>query len=175
MEGSLPQTLNSDAYGERPNAPLQRSNTYDLSDMSGEVRQTEGPVTALGPYELAVKERMMGIYLAVYVHRDVKALIRGKTICLCELAYQSDASPTLIGTDQGSVTAGLIGGRVGNKGGGSSFVCFIPEYSALTICLAVGVSLDVDGTTFLFINAHLAAHQDKSHARMENLAKIKVR
>jgi hypothetical protein len=36
-----------------------------------------------------------------------------------------------------AVTAGLIGGRVGNKGG-------------------VGISLNIDGTTLLFLNAHLA-------------------
>jgi hypothetical protein len=36
-----------------------------------------------------------------------------------------------------AVAAGLIGGRVGNKGG-------------------VGISLKLAGTTFLFINAHLA-------------------
>ena len=30
-----------------------------------------------GPYELLVKERLMGIYMAVYVHRDVRPLIRG--------------------------------------------------------------------------------------------------
>jgi hypothetical protein len=35
------------------------------------------------------------------------------------------------------VAAGLIGGRVGNKGG-------------------VGISLKLAGTTFLFLNAHLA-------------------
>ena len=33
-----------------------------------------------GPYELAAKERMMGIYLAVYVHRDVRPLIRGECL-----------------------------------------------------------------------------------------------
>lgn len=38
-----------------------------------------------------------------------------------------------------SVTAGLIGGRVGNKGG-------------------VGISLNLNGTTLLFINAHLAGN-----------------
>ena len=32
----------------------------------------------LGPYELACKERMMGIYLAVYIHRDVRPLLRGE-------------------------------------------------------------------------------------------------
>ncbi|KAI0073686.1 hypothetical protein K474DRAFT_170948 [Panus rudis PR-1116 ss-1] len=70
-----------------------------------------------GPYELLVKERMMGLYLAVFVHRDVKNLVRG--------------------TSKSAVTTGLIGGRLGNKGG-------------------VGVSVNVDGTTLLFINAHLA-------------------
>ena len=32
----------------------------------------------MGPYELLVKERLMGIYTAVYVHRDVRSLVRGK-------------------------------------------------------------------------------------------------
>lgn len=39
------------------------------------------------------------------------------------------------------MTAGLIGGRVGNKGG-------------------VGISVNLDGTTLLFINAHLAGEFD---------------
>lgn len=43
----------------------------------------------------------------------------------------------MLGTSKSAVTAGLIGGRVGNKGG-------------------VGISMKVDGTTFLFLNAHLA-------------------
>ena len=54
-----------------------------------------------GPYELAVKERMMGVYLAVYVHRACLPLVRG--------------------SDKHAVAAGLIGGRVGNKGGGTCF------------------------------------------------------
>jgi hypothetical protein len=33
-----------------------------------------------GPYELLVKERLMGIYLAVFVHRDAKHLVRGASI-----------------------------------------------------------------------------------------------
>lgn len=33
-----------------------------------------------GPYEMLVKERMMGIYLAIFVHRDAKHLVRG--VCL---------------------------------------------------------------------------------------------
>ncbi|KAI0784455.1 hypothetical protein C8Q75DRAFT_778933 [Abortiporus biennis] len=89
---------------------------------------------AKGPYELLVKERMMGLYLAVFVNRDVRGLVRE--------------------VSKSAVTAGLIGGRVGNKGG-------------------VGISVNIDGTTFLFINAHLAAHEGKIHHRIANLTKIK--
>ncbi|GLB40612.1 putative inositol polyphosphate phosphatase, catalytic domain homologues [Lyophyllum shimeji] len=88
-----------------------------------------------GPYQLLVKERMMGIYLAIYIHRDVRHLVRG--------------------TSRSAVTAGLIGGRVGNKGG-------------------VGITIDLDGITFLFLNAHLAAHEGKVNHRLANLAKIKA-
>ncbi|KAF8484379.1 hypothetical protein JB92DRAFT_3028984 [Gautieria morchelliformis] len=88
-----------------------------------------------GPYELLVKERLMGIYMAVYVHRDVRPLVQ-------------DVST-------GSVPAGLMGGRLGNKGG-------------------VGVSVNFRGTTLLFINAHLAAHEGKVPLRVANLAKIKA-
>ncbi|TRM64965.1 hypothetical protein BD626DRAFT_400217 [Schizophyllum amplum] len=87
-----------------------------------------------GPYVLLSKERLMGIYLAVYVHRDLRPFIRGSS--------------------KSAVAAGLIGGRVGNKGG-------------------VGISVNVDGTSLLFLNAHLAAHEGKMHHRLANLAKIK--
>jgi hypothetical protein len=30
-----------------------------------------------GPYQLLIKERLMGIYLAVYINRDIRGLIRG--------------------------------------------------------------------------------------------------
>ena len=73
----------------------------------------------LGPYELVTKERMMGLYLAVYVHRDSGDLVQGHS--------------------KSAVTAGLIGGRLGNKGG-------------------VGISLNFNGTSFLFINVHLAGN-----------------
>lgn len=33
-----------------------------------------------GPYELLIKERMMGLYLAVFIHRDIKGLVRGTVI-----------------------------------------------------------------------------------------------
>ncbi|KAF9007658.1 Endonuclease/exonuclease/phosphatase [Cyathus striatus] len=88
-----------------------------------------------GPYQLLVKERLMGIYLAVYIHRDLRPFVRG--------------------TSRSAVTAGLIGGRVGNKGG-------------------VGISVNLNGITFLFLNAHLAAHEGKVNHRLSNLAKIKA-
>lgn len=86
-----------------------------------------------GPYVPLVKERMMGLYLSVYIHRDLRHLVEGRcfeTVCHWLLRYS-------LGTSKSAVTAGLIGGRVGNKGG-------------------VGISLKIDGSTFLFLNAHLA-------------------
>ena len=35
-----------------------------------------------GPYELLVKERMMGIYLAIFNHRDIRDLVRGTRILI---------------------------------------------------------------------------------------------
>jgi hypothetical protein len=40
-----------------------------------------------GPYELLVKERMMGIYLAIFVHRDAKHLVRGVSLHLFREKY----------------------------------------------------------------------------------------
>ncbi|KAH6909187.1 hypothetical protein BKA70DRAFT_1277736 [Coprinopsis sp. MPI-PUGE-AT-0042] len=88
-----------------------------------------------GPYQLLVKERLLGIYLAIYIHRDLKPFVKG--------------------VSKSAVTAGLIGGRVGNKGG-------------------VGISIDLDGTTLLFLNAHLAAHEGRVSHRLANLEKIKT-
>jgi len=35
-----------------------------------------------GPYQLLIKERLMGIYMAIYVHRDLKPLVRGRHLVL---------------------------------------------------------------------------------------------
>ncbi|KAG8692315.1 hypothetical protein FRC09_011311, partial [Ceratobasidium sp. 395] len=88
-----------------------------------------------GPYVLVAKERLMGIYLAIYVHRETRPLVRG--------------------VSRSSVTAGLIGGRFGNKGG-------------------VGISMNIAGRSFLFINAHLAAHEGRQAMRIENMEKIQA-
>jgi hypothetical protein len=51
----------------------------------------------VGPYVNVAKERLMGLYLSVFVYRGCEHLVRG--------------------VDKDYVTAGLAGGRVGNKGG----------------------------------------------------------
>jgi len=38
---------------------------------------TKAAVSQKGPYEILIKERMMGLYLAVYVHREIKHLVQG--------------------------------------------------------------------------------------------------
>lgn len=90
---------------------------------------------SLGPYELVIKERMMGCYMAVYVWRGCKDRVRGAS--------------------RSHVKSGLLAGRVGNKGG-------------------VGISLKLGNTRLLFVNAHLAAHEDKVALRLANVAKIKA-
>ena len=49
-----------------------------------------------GPYQFLVKERLLGLYLAVFVHKDCASWVEG---------YDHDFVPT-----------GLMGGRMGNKG-----------------------------------------------------------
>ncbi|KAF9474672.1 DNase I-like protein [Pholiota conissans] len=99
------------------------------------IRQKSSKDSRKGPYQLLIKDRLMGIYMAIYIHRDLKPFVKGMS--------------------KSAVTAGLIGGRVGNKGG-------------------VGISLNIDGTTLLFLNAHLAAHEGKMHHRLANFSKIKA-
>lgn len=57
----------------------------------------DGTPLSIGPYELVIKERMMGCYLACYVWRG----------CLDRVQ----------GVSRGHVKSGLLSGRVGNKGG----------------------------------------------------------
>jgi hypothetical protein len=126
--------------GARPDIKRLLSSQYPLSTLSSPERTRHTPATddkearwtvpseggempKVGPYELLAKERMMGIYLAVYVHRDIRPLVEGFS--------------------QSSVAAGLMGGRLGNKGG-------------------VAISLKLNGTTFLFLGAHLAGEEYES-------------
>lgn len=130
---STPHTSSQDGHpsagfldsSDVPMSPKARS-TGDLNSRMNTHRQ--------GPYELLVKERMMGLYLAVFIHRDIRDLVQGEAGTAGSLYHKLTSEA---GTSRSAVTAGLIGGRVGNKGG-------------------VGISINLNGTTMLFINAHLA-------------------
>jgi hypothetical protein len=37
-----------------------------------------------GPYQLLTKERLMGIYLAIYVHRDIRESVLGTQCVVCD-------------------------------------------------------------------------------------------
>ena len=115
-QGSIRNSSSPSLEYPQPNACSTRPGSSS-KDALLKLPQGGPHVPRLGPYELITKERMMGIYLAVYVHRDSGELVHGHS--------------------KSAVTAGLIGGRLGNKGG-------------------VGISLNFNGTSFLFINAHLA-------------------
>lgn len=74
MARSITEPAGDFAVLSRPKT--KRSGTH----IGGPTPSSSIPAAAsgnVGPYELAVKERMMGIYLAVYVHRDVKPLLKG--------------------------------------------------------------------------------------------------
>ncbi|ORY22769.1 hypothetical protein BCR39DRAFT_550917 [Naematelia encephala] len=88
-----------------------------------------------GCYLHVVKERLMGMYLSVYVYKGCEHLVQG--------------------VDKDFVTAGLAGGRFGNKGG-------------------IGISLKLADHRFLFVNSHLAAHTGRISTRLANIAKIKT-
>ncbi|GAA5873368.1 hypothetical protein JCM8547_007079 [Rhodosporidiobolus lusitaniae] len=100
---------------------------------SGSALGQNHPRRARGPYVLVEKERLLGIYLAVFVARNCEDLVEG--------------------VSKGKVTAGLIGGRIGNKGG-------------------VGISLHFASSRLLFISAHLAAHASGLEIRKANALKI---
>ncbi|KZV62675.1 DNase I-like protein [Peniophora sp. CONT] len=122
----------------KPPPPDHLERAFSTGDIRRESRTKPWAIPGIerkGPYEMLVKERMMGLYLCVFVHRDARHLVQG--------------------TSRGAVAAGLIGGRLGNKGG-------------------VGISLKLAGTTFLFLNAHLAAHDRRLPDRLANLSKIKA-
>ncbi len=66
----------------------------------------------VGPYQLLAKERLMGIYVAIFIYRGVETTCKryDKSGGLC------GGADNISGLDSSTVTCGLIGGRVGNKG-----------------------------------------------------------
>lgn len=86
-------------------------------------------------YQLVTKERLLpGIYIAVFALRKCERLVHG--------------------VSSGRVTAGLLNGRLGNKG-------------------AVAISLHFHTSRLLFICAHLAAHSSRVEERKANVVKIR--
>lgn len=113
---------------------LSRSPAGDRGDeKEGKEKTYRRP--GAGPYVNVIKERLLGMYMSVFVYKGCKHLLEG--------------------VDKSYVTAGLAGGRIGNKGG-------------------IGVSVNLAGHRLLFVNAHLAAHADKMDTRLANIAKIKA-
>ncbi len=49
----------------------------DVSSPKPLMRRVPSKESRRGPYQLLTKERLMGIYLAVYIHRDIQSLVKG--------------------------------------------------------------------------------------------------
>ena len=113
--GQRPTTEEEEEIDEKAELMSKRGSkdtTYSKSLREQEEKEDEGP------YVLVSKERLMGIYCAVFVLKSCRHLVQG--------------------VDKAKVTAGLLNGRVGNKG-----------------CSAISVNFG--GYRILFISAHLAA------------------
>jgi hypothetical protein len=66
---------NSFAAGTSPSPlllPPKHLSAGNLSEYAGGKEQWKGP------YQTLIKHRMMGLYLAVYIHRDIRTLVRGE-------------------------------------------------------------------------------------------------
>lgn len=159
-DGPRGQLSNTDVHNEQisPRTPfssaMSRNNSSDTANTDASARTNvksvasqDGHVTdapeapeattvqdSQSPYILVTKERLMGIYCSLWVHRSAAHLVQGSST--------------------GTVTAGLLAGKVGNKG-------------------AACISLKIVDTRLLFVCAHLAAHSEKSALRQANVKKIK--
>ncbi|GAA5991408.1 hypothetical protein JCM10908_003299 [Rhodotorula pacifica] len=140
-EGPLPglaQPLGTAPYSTTDDEG--RSVAASTDDLASQVAPSAADTASItsrtrrrGPYVLVEKERLMGIYCAVFVARCCEDLVEG--------------------VSKSRVTAGLIGGRVGNKGG-------------------IGISLHFASCRLLFVSAHLAAHASGLEIRKANAQKI---
>ena len=52
------------------------------------IRQKSVKEARKGPYQLLIKERLMGIYMAIYIHRDLKSSVQGKPANLFKTCFQ---------------------------------------------------------------------------------------
>lgn len=69
LESLLVEGGNSHKASGQPQSPAAPNLKRRIS--------TKAAVSQKGPYEILVKERMMGLYLSVYVHREIKHLVQG--------------------------------------------------------------------------------------------------
>lgn len=98
---SVPSGLNSNVthdgslgaigYLEDSDVPLsaKSKSTGDLNARMNARRK--------GPYQLLVKERMMGLYLAIFIHRDIKDLVRGEHLITTREQITQDITKVLRG------------------------------------------------------------------------------
>lgn len=75
-------TASSDEVDAQQNDPVEShlealENTQDQRKPKSK-GQKEAGVNRIGPYELLAKERLMGIYIAVFIYRDLKPLVRSE-------------------------------------------------------------------------------------------------
>jgi hypothetical protein len=57
-----------------------RNSTPTVADVSAPkplMRRVPSKEPKKGPYQLLAKERLMGIYMAIYIHRDIHPLVKG--------------------------------------------------------------------------------------------------
>ena len=57
---------------------VSRMKTPSIGSPQPLIRQKSVKEARKGPYELLIKKRLMGIYMAIYIHRDLKSSVQGK-------------------------------------------------------------------------------------------------
>jgi hypothetical protein len=57
---------------------MKPSSTLSIGFPKPLIRQRPVKEPHKGPYQLLIKERLMGIYMAIYIHRDLKSSVQGK-------------------------------------------------------------------------------------------------
>jgi hypothetical protein len=69
----LEDFLCNNGFSSRSGSP----STAEIGPPRPLIRQKSAKESRKGPYQLLIKDRLMGIYMAVFIHRDLKPLVRG--------------------------------------------------------------------------------------------------
>ena len=73
--------VHGSAVAEPGGRAKDRASHYDSWRVDSNADVAGCPVTGTkGPYEMLVKERLMGIYIAIFVHRDARHLVLGASL-----------------------------------------------------------------------------------------------